>query len=535
MRRADVLAAAGLLLVAIALSAPRLSSPLDLRYDAGVYYVLGTALAEGRGYRLLNEPGDIEAIQYPPLLPALVALHERASGTRDPAVVGRALRCTFTLLLAAEILAAYALARRWLAPGWASAAALLVALHLQLLWLSDLVFADVPFACTATLFLLAAQDRERRWVPGLVGAAAYLLRTAGLALFVAWIAESVLRRRWRETVWRTALAAAPMLVWQSHVAAVHAGRAYREPAYAYQRAAYQYYNVSYGENMSYVDAFAPERGFATPSDLALRVLENARALPLRLGESVSVAVGWLAPLARVGGPGAPVLVVTALGIASAVGVARLAFHGGLLAALYWAGGLVLIVATPFGGQFARYLLPLAPVTAAGLVGLLAGIGGRARPRLVRAVAAAGLAAILAAETRTLTHAFRWFYVPVADGTARVFFYDAAWRSHDAAIAWLGREAPRPAVVAAATPHRIYLATGLRAVLPPFEADVAEAARLLDGVPIDYLVLDELGFADFTRRYAAPVVTAYPERWTLVYGAPDSGSRIYRRAGSPSAP
>jgi len=67
------------LAILVALSAslwlPRLRGPLDLRYDAGVYYVLGTSLAEGRGYRLLSEPGAIQAVQYPPLLPALVAVH----------------------------------------------------------------------------------------------------------------------------------------------------------------------------------------------------------------------------------------------------------------------------------------------------------------------------------------------------------------------------------------------------------------------------------------------------------------------------
>ena len=74
------------LLVALAalLWLPRLRGPLDLRYDAGVYYVLGTALAEGKGYRLLNEPGAIQAIQYPPLLPAITAAHVAAAPAPRP-------------------------------------------------------------------------------------------------------------------------------------------------------------------------------------------------------------------------------------------------------------------------------------------------------------------------------------------------------------------------------------------------------------------------------------------------------------------
>ena len=78
--------------VVAVLWAPRLRGPIDLRFDAGVYYVLGTSLAEGKGYRLLNEPGDIRAVQYPPLLPAVAAEAQRLSGSTDPAVAGRWLR-----------------------------------------------------------------------------------------------------------------------------------------------------------------------------------------------------------------------------------------------------------------------------------------------------------------------------------------------------------------------------------------------------------------------------------------------------------
>ena len=74
---------------------PRLSGPIDLRRDASIYYILGTSLAEGKGYRLLNEPGEIEAIQYPPLLSIIVAAHQWVLGTSDPNIVGRYLRFSF--------------------------------------------------------------------------------------------------------------------------------------------------------------------------------------------------------------------------------------------------------------------------------------------------------------------------------------------------------------------------------------------------------------------------------------------------------
>ena len=69
-----------LLLVCLALWVPRLTGPINFRWDASAYYILGTALAEGNGYRLLNEPGEIEAVQYPPLLPMIVAAVQSDNG-----------------------------------------------------------------------------------------------------------------------------------------------------------------------------------------------------------------------------------------------------------------------------------------------------------------------------------------------------------------------------------------------------------------------------------------------------------------------
>ena len=52
-----------LLAMAVLIWLPRLEGPIDLRWDGGVYYILGTSLAEGKGYKLLNEPGEIDAMR----------------------------------------------------------------------------------------------------------------------------------------------------------------------------------------------------------------------------------------------------------------------------------------------------------------------------------------------------------------------------------------------------------------------------------------------------------------------------------------
>jgi hypothetical protein len=111
---------------------------------------------------------------------------------------------------------------------------------------------------------------------------------------------------------------------------------------------------------------------------------------------------------------------------------------------------------------------------------------------------------------------------------RLFYYTPAWQLHDGALDWLEGVAGPHEIVATSTHHWVYLKTGLRAIMPPFEADVRAAQRLVDSVPVSYLIIDSLEFRDMSRRYGAPIVKAFPERWELIYSPAEKGSRIYRR-------
>ena len=125
---------------------PRLNGPLDLRWDAGTYYILGTSLAEGRGYRLLNEPGNIESIQYPPLLPSVIAIYQLALGTSDPHRVGQALRFTFAFVFIAFVLTSYLILKHYLPTAYALLGALIVLVNPTTIVISDFCLSDLPFA-----------------------------------------------------------------------------------------------------------------------------------------------------------------------------------------------------------------------------------------------------------------------------------------------------------------------------------------------------------------------------------------------------
>jgi hypothetical protein len=546
--RADWRYLAALLLLAVGLWVPRCRGPLDLRYDAGVYYILGTSLADGRGYRLLNEPGAIEAIQYPPLLPAIGAAAQWVLGTDDPAVVGHWLRLGSVLLYAGYGAAVYLLSRRWLTPGYASVVALLSLIHSHTIFLSDFFAADVPYAFLTTLFFTVAGPAA-----GLIAIAAYSLRTAGIALLAAWMGESLIRRRFRQALLRGGLAAAAVLAWTSYTGQVKTNLAFSTPAYAYQRAGYQFYNVDYAENLCYLDPFRPELGRVSRTEALHRVLDNLRGMPMTIGEGVSVHRGWWRGEVekvnqRLSGVQIPAWVADAVMIGLSLpvlaGLVLLARRGEVLLLLYIAGSLFLIAVTPWPVQFVRYLVPLTPFLTLAFMLVLVASTNQARAtrswrwRGLKAVLLGAVALIGAQQLVTLYRSMSKYPSPAVlyDRAGkrhdyRLFFYDRSWQLHDEGLDWLARQAQPGEIVATSTPHWAYLRTSLPAVMPPFEADPGRAATLLDGVPVTYLIVDQLSFLDVGRRYTIPAIARAPDQWRLIYAPNDSGPRIYRRVGS----
>ena len=144
--KADFLFLVAVSVVIVGLWIPRWAGPLDLRWDGAVYYVLGTSIAEGKGYRLLNEPGEIEAIQYPPLLPLLAAVAQTVLGTSDPVIVGRWLKLFLLFVSMHPSAFATFFMLKMFVPRWlAFLGVLAFLLNVQVTFHSNLFFAEMPF------------------------------------------------------------------------------------------------------------------------------------------------------------------------------------------------------------------------------------------------------------------------------------------------------------------------------------------------------------------------------------------------------
>jgi hypothetical protein len=543
-----------LLLIWLVVSLPRLHGPIDLRWDASTYYILGTALAEGKGYRLLNEPGNIEAVQYPPLLPSIIAIYQRMMGTSDYIPVGRALRLTYFLLSGIYLLAVYALACRVLSPLHAFFVSAITGLSFNsFFYPSETLYAELPFALLSILFLLFYRKQGNPIYGIGVGAlacAAYLLRTAGVVLLIAWIVESLMRHRWKQAGIRAAVAAIPVLAWQCHIWHVTHSEEYQHPVYTYQRAPYYYPNVTYGENSSLKDPFQPELGRIKTSDIFMRITHNLLAIPVALGESSwfgrpllrypLLKLSRVIPASQRVVPPVLDICLFAVGLGALLGAVLIARRNEWFLSLYFGLTLAIVVLTPWQSQFWRYLSPIAPLIIIFLVVALRtgsdAVGNRftKRAAVSNVLIAVLLSAMLVVQAG-IALVFLRNLLPVSyydsqerEHTFLALTYEPHWHALDRAFEWIRRNGKNNAIVATSVPQLAYLRSQHKAVLPPFEVNPDRAIELLDQVPVSYLVVDDLKRPAISDRYAAPLASHRPDDWKLVYTSAGKLTQVYER-------
>jgi hypothetical protein len=359
------------------------------------------------------------------------------------------------------------------------------------------------------------------------------------------VVDSLLRRRFRQAALRAALSLVPVASWQIYVASVERSPEYMHPAYEYQRAPYNFYNVSYAKNIELRDPFAPEKG---PVLLERRVIRNALHIPVNLGETLTASPRYLETwLGRVVGSG-PVTsqvvywsIFTAMSLFGGVvvlgGLARQLLAGQTLVPVYVLAYFTALCFTPFPEQYRRYLMPIAAPLAMSAVVFLSSLGtGRGsrslRPKVHKLpLVVLGVAWLM--QVASAVAVYRGWYEPVeyVDRAGkpvayRLFYYDQTMQEFDRAVDYVRGDARAGDVVAAGMPHWIHLRTGLKTVMPPFEADSARAQALLDSVPVHYLLIG----ADMveSERYTLPVVRQFPDRWRRVHSTRTGSWAVYRR-------
>ncbi|HEY8559737.1 MAG TPA: hypothetical protein VIL74_04990 [Pyrinomonadaceae bacterium] len=537
-----------LLLVAL-IWLPRLQGPIDLRWDGGVYYILGTSLAEGKGYRLLNEPGEIDAVQYPPVLPAIIAGFQLVLGTSDPTTVGTWLRISAFFVFCLFILTVFRFFTDRVSLFWSFLGTVLCIFSLHVYFLSDLCYPEIPFALLTLLFIscLRRESRASYFILAYVLAtASYGLRTVGLAAFAAWILSSLVKKEFKRAALKTLLVLIPIFAWQYYIATIESSDGYNQPAYAYQRAPYMFYNVTYARNMALHDPFAPEQG---PARNLQRTFQNVVKAPANLGETISTVRGyWLIFFQSLTGSdesdGFPAwfvfIVLYMIGLAVLAGLLLQLRGGDWIVPLYLLPYLAAMCFTPFPEQYPRYLMPVTPLLSFCFISFLIFIKDRfsatdpaKRSNIIRIAFALVFVSFFSIQFFCLQHVFRNDFETAAYldrqnrfVRRRLFFNNDLQIDFDLCVDFIKENAAGQAIVGAGTPHWVYLRTGLKAVMPPMEKDANRAQELLDSVPVRYLIIGQ----DVVKseRYMLPVVQRFPDRWKQVYSTPSKVFVVYER-------
>ncbi len=508
---------------------PRASGPIDLRWDGGAYYLLGTSITDGQGYRLLNEPGNPNTTLHPPLLPMFVAAHQLLLGTTDPFIVGRALRASACLLFALQALAIYVLLREYIVRSAAFLAVLFWIFHPANTYFSDSLYAESLFGITAIcFFVLHKRAGARRYFLFATACAllAFLARTAGLLLFVAWAGERLLKRDLRQVAAITATALVAAGLWMGYIHRVESSPQYTRPAYAYQHADYMYFNVSYAKQIfRLVNPFEPELGYLTPRSFAKRLYLNTKEIPVDIGQAV---FSWT------GLQSISLLVALLVSFGLLLQVARKQYIIPFFVIL----NIAAMCVTPFPKQFVRYLLPLSPFISLLFFEALAWLNVQSRAHRTAFVRRAAplltiaLLIVMGAEELAdegdlyRSHHDKIDYLHDRQRISyRVFYYSPADREMDRGLDWVRGQARPDDVIAASDPQWVYLRTGLKSVLPPLESNSSEAERLIDSVPVRFLFVDK----NVYRRYTSRLVESKPDLWKCIWRGAGDRVRIYERS------
>jgi hypothetical protein len=329
--------------------------------DDGIYLVTAQSIRDGDGYRLPSRPGDPIARKYPPGFPfAIATIMKLMPGA--PGLDSDIRSARFVVALSAAVflyLSWLLLMRLGMPRGYALAVVAAISLHPTIIMLSISIMSDLLHAALVLAVMLLAMSgwRMARKYPvstffaaGLLAATAFWVRSTGIALFPALIAQAAFEPR-RKTAIAATLAGFLLLVVPVSIAIGHAHG--QEDSASYRN------EIAAGWS-------TPQAGIAS----MMRNVEgiNASVPPILLDEL------WSTPAARVTGRFPLLAAVFDLAICALVilGVVRLARrelrrYVGLWT--YTALTLVTILIWPWDlGQ--RLLLPLFPlIVMASMIGL----------------------------------------------------------------------------------------------------------------------------------------------------------------------
>jgi hypothetical protein len=461
-RRFTAVAASLLTLAAAAIYLFRVDDFAGLIVDDAWYMVLGKALAEGEGFRLISSSATAIVPSVPPGFPALLAVIFKL----NPAYPDNLwwLKAVSMLAMAGVGVACwFSYTRYWQVPSsmtvWMVFAVVLTPAFVFLA--TSTVMAECVFTLAQLAAVIGAERAMRReatdvrapMLAGVLAAISLLIRTAGLAVVGATLAYFLFKRRYRQATVFAVVVAAIMLPWQ---------------IYAITNAPTDDERIAHGGTIAYRYAQLIEmerpgavNTQASPLVMAGRAVRNVAGIVTRDVGAVILPVLYRGPaesgeeLISVGRPGwgsmggatGTMVVSSALSLLMVAGIARTQAWLSLPALLI---GASMVMIAPVGSQTFRYLVPLAPFL---LLFLWRGV---AHPAVAR------VAVLCVLGFQLFDHGM---YLRIKATATPVWIANA--EEIDAALSWMETNLVEEGPVASSNPGLVFLRTGRKGIVSTF--------------------------------------------------------------------
>jgi hypothetical protein len=191
-------------------------------HDDSIYFVAAKSMADSRGYRILSLPGEPFQTKYPPLWPLALAAVWKID-PRFPENLRWAMALAWVMLPAFMVLAWCWFRSVGFGPAMRTTLCAVLVLSPWVVFLSTTLMSELIFSVALLAALLALERAKKSpWLAlaaGLLGAVAYLIKTAALPLLVVGPLWLIWRRQYRSAaVFFCAMfpAVAAWMLWAGH-------------------------------------------------------------------------------------------------------------------------------------------------------------------------------------------------------------------------------------------------------------------------------------------------------------------------------
>lgn len=450
--------------------------------DNAVYLNLAQSLAQGKGYKNLNQPGEPAHTQYPPGFPALLGLLMLVFGKSFVIMKFFIMLCGLFAFYLFYLISLRIFKEKYYL---ALATYLLVPLIINY---NHWILSEIPFlfANLATVYFVirAEEGKKGFYYPAFLCANfAFFIRTTGIALIGAVLVYLIVRKKFREVLVFVGMFLILIIPWTIR-------------------------NSHYSQAGGYLDQFLaknfyqPELGRIGIADFFIRIFNNFRLyfftiLPQSLFSAIEAS--WLLFL---------------LGLVSLA----LLVYGFFIRRRNWSifeffliFGLVVLLVWPEIWSSDRFLLPLLPIL---IIYILLGLT-RLSARIKYILPALGFFFILVNLWAIVSQS----RIAVSDNLQylrgnRYAGYSPDWRRYFETIDWIKQNLPDDQVIMARKPEFVYLISGHKSFIYPYTTDPQTMRASIDQA--DYILLDNFFWTGHTRRYLIPALQLEPDRYEFVY-------------------